>query len=643
MLPPRRVDFLPGVVNVISGGSRTGKSAIIPIIDYCLGADKCTIPVTTIRDATEWFGILIKTDQGEKLFARREPGAQRSTNDMFVLEADEVVLPDRIKDKNATAESLKTQLDDLAGLTSLDFDIEASGSGFKGRPSFRDTVAFCFQPQSIVANPNTLFYKSESYEHREKLRIIFPYVLGAVTPALLAKQHELSDIRQALRRKLQELANIRDVSQKFVAQMKSDLNRAMEFGFISQVEIEVADQTTGLQLLRKVVRENQNQLKMATTGSTIGSSADELVELRETEAQTSSKLAQLRQRFLEMTELRRNAGEYRTALHLQRDRLGIAEWLRKKSDLDRDCPVCGNHMSQQEEQLEELLKSLESIENAATQFEVVPASFDREYQRVRRELDLVTESLSGTQLRLRELRDLSENQRKRQYTELSASRFVGRLEANLRVLESVGQDSELQNEIDKLQKMVSELEREVDSRAIRERLTRALANVSSIAARYLPQLDAERPYDAVDMSINDLTVKVRSVDREDYLWEIGSGSNWLSYHLAMTLALQLFFIAMGDSAVPSLLIYDQPSQVYFPQRVTLKDDQPDEPEFTDEDVVAVRKVFAALQNATIESKKALQVIVLDHAAEDVWGSVPGVHLVEEWRSGEKLVPMNWLV
>jgi hypothetical protein len=49
--PPRRVVFQLGRVNVISGASRTGKSAIIPIIDYCLGADKCTIPVKTIRDA----------------------------------------------------------------------------------------------------------------------------------------------------------------------------------------------------------------------------------------------------------------------------------------------------------------------------------------------------------------------------------------------------------------------------------------------------------------------------------------------------------------------------------------------------------------------------------------------------------------
>jgi hypothetical protein len=35
-LPPRVLRFELSKVNVISGDSRTGKSAIIPIIDYCL-------------------------------------------------------------------------------------------------------------------------------------------------------------------------------------------------------------------------------------------------------------------------------------------------------------------------------------------------------------------------------------------------------------------------------------------------------------------------------------------------------------------------------------------------------------------------------------------------------------------------------
>ncbi|OYT77474.1 hypothetical protein [Pseudomonas sp. PGPPP2] len=32
----RELEFKPGRVNVISGSSKAGKSAVIPIIDYCL-------------------------------------------------------------------------------------------------------------------------------------------------------------------------------------------------------------------------------------------------------------------------------------------------------------------------------------------------------------------------------------------------------------------------------------------------------------------------------------------------------------------------------------------------------------------------------------------------------------------------------
>ena len=86
--PPRRVAFKAGKVNVITGDSKTGKSAIVPIIDYCLGAHHCAIPTRTIRDACAWFGLVIATTDGLKLIARREPGGQQSTDVMFVLEGD---------------------------------------------------------------------------------------------------------------------------------------------------------------------------------------------------------------------------------------------------------------------------------------------------------------------------------------------------------------------------------------------------------------------------------------------------------------------------------------------------------------------------------------------------------------------------
>jgi hypothetical protein len=92
---PRIVDFEPGMANVISGASKTGKSAVIPIIDYCLASGKCSIPVGTIRKACSWFGIVIQTVEGQKLLARREPGDAKQTNDMMLLEAAEIRDPCR--------------------------------------------------------------------------------------------------------------------------------------------------------------------------------------------------------------------------------------------------------------------------------------------------------------------------------------------------------------------------------------------------------------------------------------------------------------------------------------------------------------------------------------------------------------------
>ena len=54
----RQVEFSSNGVNIITGASRTGKSAIIPIIDYCLGSSECTIPVGIIRDTCSWFGVM---------------------------------------------------------------------------------------------------------------------------------------------------------------------------------------------------------------------------------------------------------------------------------------------------------------------------------------------------------------------------------------------------------------------------------------------------------------------------------------------------------------------------------------------------------------------------------------------------------
>src|SRR5207248_6531730 len=107
--------------------------------------------------------------------------------------------------RNARVEDLKNRLNQIAMLPTLDFSGEQV-AGFAGRPSSRDMAAFNFQPQHIVANPYTFFFKADTTEHREKLRVIFPLVLGSIDATTLAKQRELKDAEREydkLRRELE--------------------------------------------------------------------------------------------------------------------------------------------------------------------------------------------------------------------------------------------------------------------------------------------------------------------------------------------------------------------------------------------------------------------------------------------------------
>ena len=119
---PRVVKFEPGMANVISGASKTGKSSVIPIIDYCLGSEKCAIPVGVIRETCAWFGVLVDTLEGQKLLARREPGGQKASGDMLLLEGPVVEVPSVITAKNQNVDYVKAVLNRLSGLSNLQFE-----------------------------------------------------------------------------------------------------------------------------------------------------------------------------------------------------------------------------------------------------------------------------------------------------------------------------------------------------------------------------------------------------------------------------------------------------------------------------------------------------------------------------------------
>lgn len=640
---PRILKFELGKVNVISGASRTGKSAVIPIIDYCLGSSTCSIPVNTIRKYCEWFGIVVATTQGEKLLARKEPGAQRSTDDMFLMEAETITkIPSRLT-KNTNAVAVKRLLDDLANLSNLDFSGGEESSGFDGRPAFRDLAAFTFQPQNVVANPDVLFFKTNTYEHREKLRKIFPYVLGAVTPTLMAKQFELNRTRQLLRRKERELKDAQDVSARWLADLRSKFSEAQELGLIPRLEDEISrDQM--IERLEEVIARTDLTLAVSTT--TISDALRELNDLESEEREVSRELTTLRHRLEEMNRMRVGIQQYEAALSVQRDRLQLSSWLGSHASDASDCPMCGSHTDSAKRKLQALARRLEEVETAAgaDKNKEVPAAFDRELQRVTTEANEATERLRSVQIRKRALTSRSKEASEQQFSAKRTERFIGNLESSLDLHRRLGSDSELVEEVRALKETVQTLERELSEQDVETRKRRALRTINTNAGKLLPYLDIENPNDPISLETNDLTIKVLGPERDDYLSEIGSGSNWLSYHLAVLLSLHQFYLSQRESPVPAFLVLDQPSQVYFPKHVVSRDiETEDDPKVRDEDVDAVRKAFEVMGRVVLGEEGKLQLIVLDHASREVWGGIDGVVGLPEWRGGTKLVPMEWLI
>ena len=633
---PRILPFKNGAVNIITGASRTGKSALIPIIDYCLGSDKCTIPVDVIRNACSWFGVLFDMEGEQILLCRREPGDKTSTGDMFILRGKEITLPEYIE-KNANVESIKDMLNELFAMSFLDLDSNTSIF----HPSYRDFMAFLFQPQNIVANADVLFYKADTMEHRKKLIDVFPYALGAVTPEILAKRKEIERLSKLSDRLQRDLNQIKTVAEGWKQEVAGWLSQAHEYGLTNYIPNSTDEFARQVDELRVISQKRITDVSVSPEH--VADLSKDIAALRQEEQQISSELFSARKRYTDMLQLMQSMGKYDKSLQIQLDRLDISTWIRSNITERNILPIFQPSHENVMDDVNALCTALEQIEHSTTEMAVVPAAFEREIQNVQAQIQELADKLEAVQKRIRVESQSLAIQREESYTLESISRFLGRIDAAISTYERIGTDSELQAKLDEVNTRIAQLKKEVNESEIRRKLDYALNFLKTEMGKILAKLDVEHPEDPVEFVIKDLTVRVKSqTGRDDYLWEIGSASNWLSYHIALILALQRFFQTKSSVNVPNFIVFDQPSQVYFPRTGHSADE--DKLQLNDDDKNAVRKIFESLSFFVKNAGFDIQIIVTEHADDDIWGNIPdsSIHLVEKWRNNVKLVPIEWL-
>jgi len=644
---PRVIPLVLGKINIITGESASGKSTLISIIDYCLGSRKCSIPVGLIREMTSWFGLHLQLANTEMIVARRNPEEQQATSDLYWEEGLELEVP-AVVAKNARMDDLKNRFNQISYLSTLDFSSDEN-VGYGGRPSFRDMAAFNFQPQHIVANPYTFFFKADTTEHREKLRVIFPLVLGAIDSNTLAKRRELKDAEREHNRQKRELDARLSAAHAWEAEIESYYLQARSLGLLPNSpppeESWVLDKY--ILELKKVPETIQAMDIPDIPEGTSEASVSELTSLINEEDRLGQEIGSIRRRLNKLDQLSSSVGEYGATLTSQEDRLQGVGWFEKKLQKTHKCPVCEAEHTNGNPRLDELKKLAKDLKSLTTSVHQAPAKLDKELADLRQELRDREGKISKIRQKRKDLERQSYVLSKQRHHVRQIYLFVGRVEQALENVSASRNVDGLRAKVSALAQKIAELKKDLDSSAQRNRLKAALDTVSAKTADYAKPLQLEHSNANIRLNLRELTLQFSPLSgRTDFLWEVGSGQNWVGYHVAGLLALHEHFISLANNPVPRFLVIDQPSQVYFPDAWPSMEETPNGKSNIESssDIAGVHRIFSALSNFLNTVANQFQVIVTEHAGSITWDGIPNVHLVGNWRKGhdEFLIPHSWI-
>jgi len=644
----KEIEFELELVNVIVGDSQTGKSAIIPIIDYCLGSSKCTIPVGPIRKTTDWFGIVVVSGELELLLARQEPGVLKATNQMYYEEGKKVQIPERILESNRSSSQVVNRLNQLCRLPSLGFasNLEEA-KAYEAAPSFKDFTAFCFQPQHIIANPFTLFYEADTIEHKLKLRTIFPLALGLIQANTLELQRRLSGLMELLKEKKGVLSDKNKIRDAWDAEIRGNYIRALELGILKDSPF--PDESWKLEdyvIYLQQVPELTKQIKFPGLSDGITSRVlNYITKIQKNENDILNVLEEKTYRLSLLKSFKEGSTQYELAIKNQQSRLEPVTngWLYAKLKENNNCPVCGSRETTSNDSLQQLVEVANSIKEKILQINDSKDILDKEVSEIEKEIQELEKQLNSTRTQLEALGRQNEQIERQRRSLEELYRYVGRIEQNLKNLEETRIESNLSQTIADIENQIAHLQSELAKTTnlkMRDNVMKRIGLVINHYKKILRVEDAENP---TEIDEKQLTLKITSGDnRDDYLWEIGSGSNWMGYHISALLALHEHFLSLKEkNHIPSFIIFDQPSQAYFPDPTKLHTKEPIK---ESDDLDRVKGIFKAFSTFLKRSQKKCQIIVLEHAGKAYWEDIELIKQVggRRWIKGDALIPQEWL-
>jgi hypothetical protein len=639
------INFETGALNVITGESKTGKSVLVKLIDYCLGRSDVPTSAGKVENALTWVGAVWQFDDGGRAFVGRPlpQGARKNEQSMLVL-GDSTLEPPPFAALSVThsCQLMRQVVGGRLGITESRVEPRPGSLRRAFRTSLGHAALLCIQGQDEISSANRLFHRQDDSIQAQLLRDTLPYFLGASPADEAVLKAMLRQQQRHLQRLERELQAARERSTGLDDELQALLTEAVGVG--------LTDTTSAPDREQLVLALHRASRLAAPTGS--AGAAHELQDTKRAEeaeiATAEEELDQLLAQRALLLDESEQGGAYAGALEVQQGRLTSLNLLPERAEGADDppvdahtCPVCGQSSTAADPTSHDLRVALEALDARLSRvrkaspakgraLEQANADIAQAQARVHRAYVTRDAGLSA------DLAVGSDLQRRRDFVRGRISAVLAHTaDMDKASLDSLGARIEL------AELEVQELERHLSDESVRELLQSRLLGVGRRLTEFAQQLELEHSDRAVRIDLSELTVIADVDDKPVPLHRIGSAENWIGYHIASHLALHDSFLR-HDRPVPRLLVLDQPSQGHYPSEMVKLAGQSQE----DADEAAVTRLYTLMQEFVTEHAGRFQIIVVDHAdLAEPWFQES---VVSRWRPDpagggfRKLVPSHWL-
>jgi len=626
----RILPFEIGKVNIITGESKTGKTAIIDVINYCLGSEDCRVSEGVIRQTVEWFAILLQYEKEEVFVARQNPNSlgQATTQHIYFANADKVAIPEFDKLQNnsdtSTLKDFFTKKLFIAEFTNT----PTTGTREPLAVNFKHSRFYSYQPQDLIAQRNFLFYNQSELYVAQAIKDTLPYFLGAVREDSMKVEQEIANKKRELSRYEKDLKEYERIKNDGSQKIFELVNEAKQLNLIPAERV-ADDATQALDALKEAFAWEQKE------NETVQGENENLKKLLEEKSEFEKELSRKRDDVNAVNTFIKQTSDYSTEVTQQKARLESIKLFGETEAELHSCPLCSQHIETEIPSIAAINKSLADLsENLTTTIAERP-KLGQYVQRLSLEQDNLKKQIEIRQNGIKTIYIEQEQALKQKDLNLRRGKTIGKISLFLESFKAVEEDKALKTKIDLLLIEIAALEKIVGSDEKEERLNSILNQINIQMTNWSENLDLEHQDAPIRFDIKKLTIFADTPTKSIPLNQMGSGANWVAYHLLIHFALHKHFVK-ANRPVPRFLILDQPSQAYYPPD---KDTELKGKLATSSDETAVKQMYDFILSATKELAPHFQVIITDHAKLNYTEFTECI--TEEWRNGEKLIPLEW--